>query len=438
MSLQLIAFVLLYLGFLWLAFAKHPRFGLFAYLLAFYAHPPSRWWGDVLPDLRWSLTASLVTMGAVALAARPRVKRNGVSCIRTAPIKLYLLLLGYMIIQFAWALDPALHREAVVLIAKYLILMCLLHQTLESFDHLKAFLVANVLGGFYLGYLAVGRDVSGRLEGIGGPGIDDANTLGMYLGALMFLSASLLFWADKKYRLLGIVALAFIVNGIIYTQSRGAVVAIVLAGGMLWLLVPSRHQRQFFGYACLGVLLVGILGNQYFLDRIGSVLPGSSDRGGGYVAQRDDPDEQSKRSRLAIIRAQIGMIVDNPLGYGSRGTLLNSPQYIPQQYLSYTGSRASHNTFFAYTVDYGLLGGVIFLLMLIAIARQVLDSRRRSNGEMEVTLAFVAAAFCVPCFAGLFTNYLKAEIFFWCAMLLVKFGQLSRLDDHPVRRGKGR
>ena len=40
-----LAFVGSYFVLLLLAFVRHPIYGLFAYLLAFYVHPPSRWWG---------------------------------------------------------------------------------------------------------------------------------------------------------------------------------------------------------------------------------------------------------------------------------------------------------------------------------------------------------------------------------------------------------
>ena len=46
MAVTGILFLLLYLGGLVMAFVRHPRFGLYAYLLAFYGYPPGRWWGD--------------------------------------------------------------------------------------------------------------------------------------------------------------------------------------------------------------------------------------------------------------------------------------------------------------------------------------------------------------------------------------------------------
>ena len=65
MALTALAFLMLFFGGLLLAFAIHPRFGLYTYLAVFYVHPPSRWWGDMLPDIRWSLVAAVVALLAL-------------------------------------------------------------------------------------------------------------------------------------------------------------------------------------------------------------------------------------------------------------------------------------------------------------------------------------------------------------------------------------
>jgi hypothetical protein len=66
MSITALVFVGLYVAGLVAAF-RNPMFGLCAYLWAFYNHPPSRWWGSELPDLRWSLIAAAVTLAAYVI-----------------------------------------------------------------------------------------------------------------------------------------------------------------------------------------------------------------------------------------------------------------------------------------------------------------------------------------------------------------------------------
>lgn len=66
MSITAAVFVLVYVAGLALAL-WNPMAGLCAYLWAFYMNPPGNWWGQDLPDLRWSLIAALVTFVAYVL-----------------------------------------------------------------------------------------------------------------------------------------------------------------------------------------------------------------------------------------------------------------------------------------------------------------------------------------------------------------------------------
>ena len=67
MSFTLVGFVLVFFLCIGLAFVRDPRFGLFAYLWAFYNDPSVRWWGSPIQDFRWSLIAAVVTMLAVVV-----------------------------------------------------------------------------------------------------------------------------------------------------------------------------------------------------------------------------------------------------------------------------------------------------------------------------------------------------------------------------------
>jgi len=65
MSFTLLGFVVVFFTCVALAFVRDPRYGLFAYLWAFYNEPAVRWWGSPIQDFRWSLIAAVVTMLAV-------------------------------------------------------------------------------------------------------------------------------------------------------------------------------------------------------------------------------------------------------------------------------------------------------------------------------------------------------------------------------------
>ena len=62
MSLTGAAFLLAFAAGLWFTVFRHPLFGLYSYIALFYLNPVSRWWGETLPDLRWSLVMGVVTL----------------------------------------------------------------------------------------------------------------------------------------------------------------------------------------------------------------------------------------------------------------------------------------------------------------------------------------------------------------------------------------
>jgi len=53
------------------SFVVHPRWGLITYIAVFYLHPPLRWSGAGLPDMRWSLLAAVVTLISLPQAKLP-------------------------------------------------------------------------------------------------------------------------------------------------------------------------------------------------------------------------------------------------------------------------------------------------------------------------------------------------------------------------------
>ena len=67
MSLTAIGFVGVFALLVVLAFVRHPVWGLYGYMWVFYNHPPARWWGHELPDLRLSLIAAIVTVVAMLI-----------------------------------------------------------------------------------------------------------------------------------------------------------------------------------------------------------------------------------------------------------------------------------------------------------------------------------------------------------------------------------
>ena len=91
-------FVLSFLTACVMALARHPIYGLMAYVGVFYVNPPARWWGQgFLLNFRWSVIAAVVTLIAI-LVHRTGPKRA--NFLRQPIAVLYLIFVAWLAIQW--------------------------------------------------------------------------------------------------------------------------------------------------------------------------------------------------------------------------------------------------------------------------------------------------------------------------------------------------
>jgi O-antigen ligase/polysaccharide polymerase Wzy-like membrane protein len=423
MSLTGLAFVAAFFGVMGLALFRHPMWGLYGYVAVFYLHPPSRWWGAALPDLRWALLAAAVTLIATWRVPRDTTRPSWIS---HTPAKLLLAYTVWLWIQKAWALSPSDQTEISILFTKYVVLFYLIYRLVDTPQKVTTFLATHVLGCAYLGWLAYNARVHGRLEGVGGPGIDEANALAMQMSTGVAVAAMLILGAKGWVRWACFAAMPFMLNTMVLAGSRGAFVALLGTGLALWYMKPLRHRRVFYAYAVLGAVLLGLLANQIFLTRVGTIAA---------VAEKDAEVDRSSESRVVLFKAQLQMAKRYPFGTGHRGTAVLSPQYLDPIYLSSKrvdgrlvyGQRSSHNTFMSALVEQGVIGAFLFLSMWWWVLRSLMRLKRtyasdKEQTDRQVQIAVIAAAvggaLAAVFVAGQFVDYLKAEVTVWCTILL--------------------
>ena len=73
---------------------KRPFIGLLLYFFVFYMHPPGKYWGAFLPDIRWTLIVAVVTLVSTLM----HVKNKGM-WLRFKESKILLLFFAYTCIQ---------------------------------------------------------------------------------------------------------------------------------------------------------------------------------------------------------------------------------------------------------------------------------------------------------------------------------------------------
>lgn len=427
MSLTGLAFLVAFVAVMGLALFRHPLFGLYGYVAVFYLHPPSRWWGETLPDLRWSLLAATITLIATLRLAPDRTRPSWIS---TTPARLLIAYTCWLMVQTAWALERDEHIEATVLFAKYVLLFYLVYRLVDTEQRIRDFLIVHIIGAFYFGFLAFSLDVSGRLEGVGGPGIDESNALAMQMATAMAVAAMLLLGEKGWRRALCLLALPFLLNAIVLAGSRGAFLALVISGLVLWKLKPEAYRRWFYLYAGLGVILLGILAHEPFWERVQTI--------GTAVDSREQLDT-SALSRLELIDAQWKMFRAYPLGSGHRGTEALSANYLEERFLSRnpdgsTGTRSSHNTFMTALVEQGIPGAVLFVSIWVWVGRTAIrinHAAAPASVNLANYAAAVAGALAVILIAGMFVDYLKAEIQVWLFALLASMSMITGKVQTP-------
>lgn len=408
------------------AFTRHPIWGLTFYIGTIYVHPPSRWWGYMLPDPRWALLSAGITILAI-MFHRGKLGHKPI-WIANAPVVLLGMYTIWMWIQTPWALDLESHLNGSVRFIKYLMAFWFIYRLIDSKPMLRHLLATHALGCGLLGvYAHFTPREEGRLDGVGGPGIDDANTLAMYLatGAIVCMG---LFLTSKGWRRWAwLCVMALIGNGFVLANSRGAFLGLV-AGGLIVALCKAReHRRMFWGLTLVGMLGFAVIVDKIFIERMFTI---------GDVTETSEDADMSARSRKVIYEAQLRMAVDYPFGAGYRGTVELSPRYMDRQWLTTdkggdesTAARASHNTFMTTLVEQGLPGAAIFLALALWTLTRVLRIRRLDAQGADPELTTLAGAACgglvVVFVAGMAADYLMAEVQFWLFAALVSALQLS-------------
>lgn len=416
MTLTGLAYMVVFLLALVIALARHPIVGLFAYIGDFYVHPPSRWWGESLPDLRWSLVAAGATLLAILIRLPPEVGRQ--NWYATAPARIMMVFTAWFWLESAWAISPDQHREAAILITKYIVIFWLVYRLIDTPSKVTAFLLAHLFGCFYLGILAFQAGGGGRLDGVGGPGINDSNTLGMQLGTGAVIGAMLVLHLRGWLRYACGVAVVFALNGIVLTGSRGAFLALVAGALMLAYMRPAAYKRAFYVYAVLGIVSFGAVASSTFWSRMDTVTA---------AVDKSQTMDVSAESRIVMARAQLSMAALHPLGTGHRGSEVLSTQYLDPIYMSEGGARSSHNAFLTVLVEQGIPGTILSFLLVGWVAASLGRSKRlsklRSDPLISVHAGAIGAALVVVLVAGMFADFSKCEVQIWMFALLASISQ---------------
>lgn len=325
---------------------------------------------------------------------------------------------AWMWLQYAWAVRPDYHLEGCILFTKYVVLCFILYKLLADLRAFEMFAWAHVFGCFLWGWVASGLDVGGRLELNFGPGVDDSNVVGFHIVTGMAFAGLMLMGLPGRRRWLTFGALPFMMNTLILTASRSALLGMLAAGISAFYLAPRRHRPMIAVCGILGIVLLVMLANETFWSRAETIR-----------TTEEEEMDASAASRLVLLRAGFTMSGDYPFGAGHRGNEVLSRRYLPPELLNAQGVRSAHNTLIAVLVDQGWPGLVIYMGLYAWFALRLWKLKRLDKRGLPpmygIYRAALGASFAAYVVSGLFINLLKAEVFLWLVALLAVLDRLA-------------
>lgn len=393
-----------------------PLYGIYIYFLSFYMHAPTQWWGAYLPDLRWSMLSAAITFFSLIL-----YKKSEWKFWTFRENKLLLLLFILVLLQWPFTVNPSFHSEYVFLLLKFIFFIVVLQNAIESTDDIKKIIIVNLLGGAYLAYVGISTHSGGRLGGIGTAGMDGANQLGQHFTVLLFMGAYLLLTTWTKMHAIIGACVALILMAIFLTESRGVIVSLFATGVVGAILIPKGTGSKWAGFAVVALFSSALLMGPQIIERF---------EGMNKDASTGEMEDASAQSRWVIVDAQLAMSKAAPfIGHGHRGTLVLSPSYIQEEYLSQNvGLRASHNVAMSFLVDHGWIGFALYFSAIFSAgwrAWSVKTSLSPSNiiayqEHLLLRCMLVGCALAMVSFmvGGMFSNNKKLEADIWLIALI--------------------
>ena len=406
------------------AFWRHPIYGLMTYVAVYYIEPSAQWWGQgLIQNIRWVFIAAGVTVLAMFIH---RPATTPPSAFKSGAFRGLVVFVVWIYLQSLWALDSDSHMVLISVWTKFLIVAVMICRCVDSERNLRLFLWAHVGGCAYLGFTALISYTGGRFEGFGASGLAEANAGALQLVTGVVVGGALLLEGRIAAKAVLTVLIAIVANGIVTTVSRSGFLAMSVAALVFNAMTLSKHRTKVRILTILALVMAVLLTNPEYWQRIGTIKHTGADiegvdTGGG---------------RLEIMAAQVQMFKGHVMGCGHMCTTWLSPQMIDARFLTVEGGRASHNTFMTMLVDHGVFGVILYLALLMWIARTILILRRRlkdEDGFLASMLPGIAAVLGAIIVADQFVQYPKLEARVWFVSLLIVMLHLTA-DREPAAR----
>lgn len=394
----------------------NPIWGIVGYMGHYCVGPEKQWWAAPVNSLSLRYSFSLAACTAIGIA----LQRSTVS-FREGLLhpQQKLILLFFSIVWTTTLFSPdTLGRYTSVdhpsvkftKIIFFSFMLCHVATNLRDFNRVIGILVTC---GFVLGFSAFEAPASafhkGRLEGVGGADFNEANFLGAFLVGILPIIAAQFLNGRIVMKIICAVSGIFAANAIVLTRGRGAFLGLGFAAIVAVFSAPRQLRKKIL----IG-MFVALLGGFFLLDanfltRMTSITAESE--------ERDD----SANDRIETWKAGLQLIVNNPQGVGTGNWYQTIGKYNPK-----FDQRDSHSTYVKLAAEQGLLGALVFVVIVFNAFRTLRRVSIRS-ASLPTELSNYFQHLALGCKAGLagmllsgtFITILYMEALWWFLVLPV-------------------
>lgn len=340
--------------------------------------------------------------------------------LRSAPLRWMYLLIVLFFISSSYAVFPNLHSQALIDFIKLGVTMTAIFMLCTEKKHLDYIMYGHLYGAWYLGFYIyqTGRNVGGRVEGVGPVDSPDANGTAATLVPTIVISCYYLWIKTNIYhRGLLVIGAVFSANALVLISSRGSFLAV--SASMCYFMFfmffskykINNQKKMATAFIVLTLIGASVLVDQAFIDRILTIKDAELVE-----------DQQTGSTRVFFWFAAIEMARDYPFGQGFSGFIYHSDNYIPTHIDTGTSrNRAVHSTWFEALTQVGYPGLLTFIFMIIAalrctwkIKKQLINSPE--NYEQYYKIIAIEAALLGYLVTATFLNRMRAEILYWCIL----------------------
>lgn len=352
------------------------------------------------------------------------------SAISSRPTILVLGYAAWSVVTVPFALWPGLALNTVrsflptIVLFGSIVLCAPVRASVESVQRALAFCLA----AFAAGALALGTDgMTGRLQV---QGSYDSNDMAAVMALGFPLLGGVAARARGVSRLLALLGSVVTVIGVLASGSRGGVLAL-LTGALVLVLGQRGPRRVKYLIALVGAAIIcWNAANPTLRDRMATLL-----------SWRDDYNVRSETGRVEIWKRGVHYLSDNPfLGVGAGNFPIAEGGWLAGQERHGKWS-AAHNAYVQAFAELGLIGGTLFVSLLVAAGWRARRAWRASAaaGRPNVRRPELFASLCAFSVGALFLSLAYTHVLFALLGLIFLADRTAHSESaaHPEPRPVG-